>query len=91
MKFLNIVVYEAIAAAAVGRNKNKKLKGKRNVRVRDTKRWDKKTSVGSLLLLSIVHLRRWLRLITMRIQNRDVVPADPTSQGTGNLWGSRSS
>ena len=94
MKFINIVVYEAIAAASAaaifaaaagGRNRNKKRKGKRNVRGRDTKRGAKETSVGSLLLLSIVHLRRWLRLITMRIQNRDVGPANPTAQDTGNL------
>jgi hypothetical protein len=95
MKFVNIVVYEAIAAAsaaaifaaaAVGRNKNKKRKGKRNVRGRGQKRRVKETSVGSLLLLSIVHLRRRVRLIMM-IQNWDVGPADPTARDTGIFGG----
>jgi len=94
MKFINIVVYEAIAAAsaavifsaaAVGRNRNKKRKGKRNVLGQGQKRRVKETSVGSLLPSSIVHLGRRVRLIMMRIQNRDVGPANPTAQDTGNL------
>jgi hypothetical protein len=69
MKFLNIVVYGAIAAAAaaVGRYKNKKRKGKRNVRGRGQKRRAKETNVGPSVFLSIVHLRRRVRLIMMRI------------------------
>jgi hypothetical protein len=73
MKFLNILAYEAIAAAsavailaaaAVGRDKNKKRKGKRNVRERGQKRRVKETNVRSvLLLLSIVHVRRRVKLI----------------------------
>jgi hypothetical protein len=88
MKVLNILVYEAIAAAsavailaaaAVGRNKNKKRKGKRNVRGRGQKRRVKEMGVGSSLLLSMVHLRRGVKLI-MRRQKRNVEPADPTAQ-----------
>jgi hypothetical protein len=76
MKFLNIVVYEAIAAAsmaailaaaAVGRNKNKKRKGKRNVRGRGQKSRAKETNVGPSVFLSIVHLRCRVRLIMIKI------------------------
>jgi hypothetical protein len=92
MKVLNILVYEAIAAVSavstlVGESKNKKRKGKKNVRGRgrDWKGRVQETSVGSSLFLSIIHLRQRSRLIMMSIQNRDVEPADPTAQDTGVL------